>query len=420
MTIDSIITEWTYRLPKGYPTSDSDYQVLYDVLQEMTTLDTEQRDRIVNQARGLTDRKLEINESIDYGSIENTKLTLAIRDANKSTEFKQFLQSLPTDADTIVLKYLNSLDYYSMQPKQCIEFANMLYSYSEVSEDILNTINFRTGILSDLFKLEPKGLGKGEIMLAVLFANSKINGSVTSYDMLVNGNAYEIKDYTGGTAKFQSIRLGTKGAVTRFEFWDEIVDTLRRLDKLHGSIENPKFNFRELFSESMMNAINYLQERKSFILAGNLNFKDQKMLSLFYTEANTLNSDIKGYTNVILRGPNATPIEMSIEPLEKTETGEFIIKPADNDTQNITYVTAELRRLKYVRQPLQLNDDMQKAVDTITSEDLQFIIFRKDRVRITNDFKFVVVDAGRIRIIEKSIGALDPELTEEINEEDEW
>lgn len=53
MTIDSIITEWTYRLPKGYPTSDSDYQVLYDVLQEMTAFSLEEQDRIVNQARGL-------------------------------------------------------------------------------------------------------------------------------------------------------------------------------------------------------------------------------------------------------------------------------------------------------------------------------------------------------------------------------
>jgi len=31
-----------------------------------------------------------------------------------------------------------------------------------------------------------------------------------------------------------------------------------------------------------------------------------------------------------------------------------------------------------------------------------------------------VCDAGRIRIIEKSIGAEDSDLTEEINEEDEW
>jgi len=416
MTIDSIITEWTYRLPKGYPETEQDYSVLYDVLQEMTTFTPEERDRIVNQARGLTDEKSEMIESIDYGSIENTTLQQAINQENKQQEFKQFLESLPTDADIIVLKFLNQLT----DPSDCINFAKILYSYDNMSEDILNSIDFRSGLLNTLFRLEPKGLGKGEILLAVLFVDSKINGSGVAFDMTVGGNSYEIKDYTGGSAKFQSIRLGTKGSVTRFEFWDEIVDTLRRLDKLQGSAENPKFNFRELFGESMMSAINYLQERKSFILAGNLNFKDQEMLNLFYTEANTLNSDIKGYTNVILRGPNATPIEMSIEPLEKTKTGELIIKPATDDTQNITYVTSELRRLKYVRNPLELNDDMQKAVDTITNEDLQFIIFRKDRVRITNDFKFVVVDAGRIRIIEKSVGAADPELTEEINEEDEW
>ena len=416
MTIDSIITEWTYRLPKGYPQSDSDYQLLYDVLLEMTTFTTEERDRIVNQARGINTNNEELIESLDYASIENVTLQQAINQENKQQEFIQFLKSLPTDADTIVLKFLNTLT----DPTDCVNFAKVLYSYDNMSEETLNSIDFRSGLLNTLFRLEPKGLGKGEILLAVLFSNSKINGSGASYDMTVNSKAYEIKDYTGGTAKFQSIRLGTKGSVTRFEFWDEIVDTLRRLDKLQGSAENPKFNFRELFGESMMSAINYLQERKSFILAGNLNFKDQEMLNLFYTEANTLNSDIKGYTNVILRGPNATPIEMSIEPLEKTKTGELIIKPATDDTQNITYVTSELRRLKYVRNPLELNDDMQKAVDTITNEDLQFIIFRKDRVRITNDFKFVVVDAGRIRIIEKSVGAADPELTEEINEEDEW
>lgn len=55
MTIDSIITEWTYRLPKGYPDSEQDYSILYDVLQEMTTFTTEERDRIVDQARGLTE-----------------------------------------------------------------------------------------------------------------------------------------------------------------------------------------------------------------------------------------------------------------------------------------------------------------------------------------------------------------------------
>ena len=65
MTIDSIITEWTYRLPKGYPESESDYQVLQDVLQEMTTLTTEQRDQIVNQAKGLNNPIITEEAAVD-------------------------------------------------------------------------------------------------------------------------------------------------------------------------------------------------------------------------------------------------------------------------------------------------------------------------------------------------------------------
>ena len=53
MTVDSIITEWTYRLPKGYPTTDSDYNILRNVLSEMTNLSEVDQDKIVNQAKGL-------------------------------------------------------------------------------------------------------------------------------------------------------------------------------------------------------------------------------------------------------------------------------------------------------------------------------------------------------------------------------
>ena len=41
MNINSLITEWTYRLTKGYPDSESDYQELDRVLNEMTDLQRE-------------------------------------------------------------------------------------------------------------------------------------------------------------------------------------------------------------------------------------------------------------------------------------------------------------------------------------------------------------------------------------------
>jgi hypothetical protein len=66
----------------------------------------------------------------------------------------------------------------------------------------------------------------------------------------------------------------------------------------------------------------------------------------------------------------------------------------------------------------ELNVDLQQAVNEILGNDLQFIVFRKDRIRVTNDFRYVVIDAGKIRIIEKAIGADKIDLTDtEITEE---
>ena len=53
MNIDSIITEWTYRLEKGYPDCPEDYIELRNVLREQTDLPIEEQDAIVRRAMGL-------------------------------------------------------------------------------------------------------------------------------------------------------------------------------------------------------------------------------------------------------------------------------------------------------------------------------------------------------------------------------
>jgi len=53
MTIDSILTEWSYRLPKGYPTQSRDYKMLYDIILEMSDLSPLEAQRVVNRAQGL-------------------------------------------------------------------------------------------------------------------------------------------------------------------------------------------------------------------------------------------------------------------------------------------------------------------------------------------------------------------------------
>jgi len=403
MNIDLILTEWCYRLPKGYPTSAKDYEVLYDVLLETADVTPEYARQIVERAKG--DIKEFINESLKISSVDNQFLASAIQSAGKVTEFEEFLKFLPTEADMLTLNFLNNL------PKEsCIEFASILYSIDTINEQSLSRINFRSGLMGQLYNLKPDGMGKGEILLSVLIQNSKIQGGGKTYDLEHAGQRYEIKDYSNPKKPNASIRLGTKGTVTRFRFWDEITMTFQRIAQLRG-IDSPKFDLDKLLPESLLDAIRYLDGRKEFILAGNLNMTDKRYLDKFYQEANKISSDIKGYTNVILRGPNAVPLEMSIEPITDADGDAFVIRPIKDESQSLTYVNTELRRLKYVRNPYDLDRDMDAAVQASIG-DLIFIVFRRDRINVTQDMRYVVVDAGKIRIIEKDVTPPENETDE--------
>ena len=62
MTIDSILTEWSYRLPKGYPTRSKDYELLYHVILEMTDLTPLEARIVVNKAQGIITEQIEFSQ----------------------------------------------------------------------------------------------------------------------------------------------------------------------------------------------------------------------------------------------------------------------------------------------------------------------------------------------------------------------
>ena len=75
--IHKILTEWTYRLDSGYPKTDSDYEVLRDVLVEKTDLNKSAINNIVNRSKGLTEQKQQLNErSTDYDNAIRSRLGL--------------------------------------------------------------------------------------------------------------------------------------------------------------------------------------------------------------------------------------------------------------------------------------------------------------------------------------------------------
>ena len=63
--IQEILTEWTYRLPKGYPTEVKDYDVLRDILREMSTLPPDDQEHIVRRAMGLEETIITEDSAVD-------------------------------------------------------------------------------------------------------------------------------------------------------------------------------------------------------------------------------------------------------------------------------------------------------------------------------------------------------------------
>jgi hypothetical protein len=54
MNIDLILTEWCYRLPKGYPTCSKDYEVLYQVIVEVANVTPDYARKLLNEQRFIT------------------------------------------------------------------------------------------------------------------------------------------------------------------------------------------------------------------------------------------------------------------------------------------------------------------------------------------------------------------------------
>lgn len=63
--IDSILTEWRFRLESGYPKTQKDYDILRDVIREMTDLSEDDATSIIKQAQGLTETIITEDSVVD-------------------------------------------------------------------------------------------------------------------------------------------------------------------------------------------------------------------------------------------------------------------------------------------------------------------------------------------------------------------
>jgi hypothetical protein len=341
-------------------------------------------------------------ESKEPGTLHNNIKLIELLESNpkKMSLYKSFSTNIPKGQITdSFIKYINSLN-----DKESIELVKLLGSLKK-PEDLTPGLLYgnKRSPIGRLFDLSTRGTGKGELAIAWLINGAQIQGGVESYDVNINGKKYEVKDWSiQGNA---SILTGVKSKVTNFGFWREIIDTIRRIDKLTGNTSTSKFNFSAYFSDNFTNIVEKLLQQQSIILSGEVGKERLKLIRDFYIEANSIKDDISGYTNIILRGPNSKPLELSILPLSEDDVKNNTITFTKSEKdQSLTYILTELRRLKYVRNPDDLEKDMQDAVNQIT-KGITYIVFRKDKINIVEpgDFKPDVISISSLKFIEKDI-----------------
>jgi hypothetical protein len=370
---DEILLEWSWRCDKGYPVwgDEKDMKILKELLDEKS---------LQLRSNKLTEAHIE-----DF-SIP-TKFQEKLNQANKMNQFISFIENLPGGESKPVLEdFFNRLSVSDYD-----ELIKSLYSKTSV-EDISKS-DYDTGPAGKLFALEPKGIGKAELFLSWIIANSKVSGGSESFDLRINNKKYEIKDYRRGESK--GIRLGTKGKVTRFLFWQEILKTLDVIDNLFatGGIEY-------ITDSSVKDLLDVINKRADFITAGELNKTDIANLKSLYTKLNKISqSDAIGYTYVTFRGPNIEPISYTIKEipsnLDSTVTIDLLSRGISES------LSVQLRKLKYVRNPEAIEIDIQTAVDTAVDPEIPFIIFRPNGPRISTSFELSFISQGTIYIIEK-------------------
>ena len=103
-----------------------------------------------------------------------------------------------------------------------------------------------------------------------------------------------------------------------------------------------------------------------------------------------------------LRGPNQKPISLAVD-IPSTDVADNIetLNVKVLGGAGIDQIITRLRRIKYIRNPKDLEDDLQVAVNNIIGDEIPFIIFRPDGIKVLTDFKFAGISQGGVKIIEK-------------------
>ena len=260
--IDKIINEWTYQLDAGYPTKESDYEILRSVLQETNMLSEQEINQTVLQAKGVTEQEDSLSKSIDFDLPKGPSKYL---DFDSPELFEQFIyqeygvqgqefRGLPELFNAIQAnpKSVEIMDLITDLNKKPLKSGD--YRIQGIDAILYNLINATVKI--------PNG-HHSELWFAIVF-NGQVKGAVAgdtgiTSDVDVGADGVSLKDYERiSTVDFGNLTGDTaillKTAVSSFEMLTgmQINKSMTR-DSINAVLDN-------LDSEELQNDIRSLMQ----------------------------------------------------------------------------------------------------------------------------------------------------------------
>ena len=364
----------------------TDFQILMNKVEDQKV--NNKITHVLNEGK-INEAKVDLSNF--YEEIKNSKKK------GKSKSFKFFLDNLPKgEIKTGTLSHLASL-----QEEDVKEFIDKLQETPHPT----SSFNVGKGLESKIFQWKATGIGKGEIYCAWIFKDAIINGGGKSFDVGIlpgGGNSdnaspkYEVKDYSGKVPEegkneldnTGAIRVGVEGSVSKFAFWDVILQTVQIVKKIDAGegiwdMLPPGPDLEELKKLKDYILKRVLEQTK--IVTGEFNKTDTGKFVQFYRVANRVVSSAESsedYNQIVLKGPNQKPKSIIIEPISGISiptTGDMSVNIIDSTGKpKRESVINYLNKLEYLRKPEKFEKDLKAAVAEIIKDGLAdyWMVFR--------------------------------------------
>ncbi len=322
-----------------------------------------------------------------------------LKDASKLQKFEDFITKLPSGVPEKVAK--TALSNFKTKKDRVDFVKNVLAEYTVPTK----TMKYTSGVAKTLFELKPAGAGRGEIYLAAAVADSSIQGGNKSYDLEVGQMKYEVKDYS--ESESGPIRAGVEAAVSKFPFWNQILETVKVIQKIDAVDKAlspweliPNNTTKQeiiVLKDKILKRVNGFYDQKKMkeispkIVSGEFSAGDQRNFTAFYKAANSLiGVDDKGYNEVRFYGPNMGVVRFSItttaaSSLSNGKKVTLELLP-ESDQNRFELLKNYLSKLMYVRNPggfaAGIQDAMNKIFTATAANADSWIIFRKSGMKI--------------------------------------